>query len=119
MARRTCTLMGFLVLVLVLAEGCSCEHFKAKQVQGFVDDLAVFLVAAAEELAGRTDAKLGDLFPAIQKLKGRATIKSGLDDAVVELMEHAEIFPNGKVRLRDGRSGRRFDDLPRLDRKLL
>jgi DNA-directed RNA polymerase subunit beta len=36
-------------------------------------------------------------------------VKSGLDDAVVELMEYAEILPNGKIWLRDGRSGRRFD----------
>jgi DNA-directed RNA polymerase subunit beta len=77
--------------------------------QKFIDDLAAFLVAAAEELSSRTDEKMVTRFPAIQKLKGRPTIKSGLDDAVVELMEHAEIFPNGKVRLRDGRSGLRLD----------
>ncbi len=73
------------------------------------DDLAAFLLAAGDEIAERRGEKLGDLFPAIQKLRGRKTIKSGLDDAVLELMEFAEILPNGKVWLRDGRSGRRFD----------
>jgi DNA-directed RNA polymerase subunit beta len=81
-----------------------------KKQHKFIDELVAFLIAAAEELSGRAEGeKMSDLFPAIQKLKGRSSVKSGLDDAVVELMEHAEIFPNGKVRLRDGRSGRRFD----------
>ena len=80
-----------------------------KQQQKFLDDLIEFLVAAAEELSDREGQKMTELFPSIQKLKGRSTVKSGLDDAVVELMEHAEILPNGKVWLRDGRSGRRFD----------
>ena len=80
-----------------------------KKQQKFIDDLAGFLVTAAEEISARADDKMAKLFPAIHKLKGRSNIKSGLDDAVVELMEHAEIFPNGKIRLRDGRSGRRFD----------
>ena len=81
----------------------------SKKQQKFVDDLSGFLVAAAKEISARSDEKMATMFPAIQKLKGRSTIKSGLDDAVVELMEHAEIYPNGKIRLRDGRSGRRFD----------
>ncbi len=81
----------------------------SKKQQKFVDDLSGFLVAAAEEISARSGEKMATMFPAIQKLKGRSTIKSGLDDAVVELMEHAEIYPNGKIRLRDGRSGRRFD----------
>ena len=53
--------------------------------------------------------KMNDLFPSINKLKGRSSVKSGLDEAVVEFLRHAEILPNGKVWLRDGRSGRRFD----------
>ena len=80
-----------------------------KKQQKFIDDLVGFLVTAAEEISARADDKMAKLFPAIHKLKGRSNVKSGLDDAVVELMEHAEIFPNGKIRLRDGRGGRRFD----------
>ena len=81
----------------------------SKKEEKFVDGMLAFLLAAGEELAARKGGKVSDLFPAIQKLKGRSTVKSGLDDAVVELLEHAEIFPNGKIWLRDGRSGRRFD----------
>ena len=81
----------------------------SKKQQKFIDELSSFLVASAEELSARSERKMTAMFPAIHKLKGRSTIKSGLDDAVVELMEHAEIYPNGKMRLRDGRSGRRFD----------
>jgi len=80
-----------------------------KKQQKFFDAMVAYLLAAAEEIAERRQAKATDLFPTIQKLKGRSTIKSGLDDAVVELLKHAEIFPNGKIWLRDGRSGRRFD----------
>jgi DNA-directed RNA polymerase subunit beta len=80
-----------------------------KREQKFFDDVVAYLLDAAEEIANRRGEKAADLFPAIQKLKGRSVVKSGLDDAVVELLKHAEIFPNGKIWLRDGRSGRRFD----------
>ncbi|MEJ2203637.1 MAG: DNA-directed RNA polymerase subunit beta [Gemmatimonadota bacterium] len=80
-----------------------------KKQQKVFDDLIEFLLAAGVEVADRTEQKLGDLFPAIQKLKGRKSVKTGLDDAVVELMDHAQILPHGKLWLRDGRSGRRFD----------
>jgi DNA-directed RNA polymerase beta subunit len=81
----------------------------AKKDEKFFAKLIKFVLDAADELAARSDKKVRDLFPAIQKLKGRATVKSGLDDAVAELLGHAEIFANGKIWLRDGRSGRRFD----------
>jgi DNA-directed RNA polymerase subunit beta len=81
----------------------------SKKQQAFFDQVVEFLLAAAEEISGRRGEKASDLFPSIQKLKGRSSRKSGLDDAVVELMQHAEILPNGKIWLRDGRSGRRFD----------
>jgi DNA-directed RNA polymerase subunit beta len=80
-----------------------------KKQQQVFDQLVDFLLAAADELAERSGEKVGDAFPAIQKLKGRKGIKSGLDEAVVEFLSHAQILPNGKVWLRDGRSGRRFD----------
>lgn len=80
-----------------------------KKEEKYFSKVIDFLLEAAEELADRKGEKMSDLFPAIQKLKGRSTVKSGLDDAVVELLEYAEIFPNGKIWLRDGRSGRRFD----------
>ena len=81
----------------------------SKKHRRFFGQLGAFLVEAGDELATRKGEKITTLFPAIQKLKGRPVIKSGLDDAVNELMEHCEILPNGKIWLRDGRSGRRFD----------
>ena len=81
----------------------------SKKHKRFFDQLGAFLVEAGNELSTRKGEKFRTLFPAIQKLKGRSVIKSGLDDAVNELMEHCEILPNGKIWLRDGRSGRRFD----------
>ncbi len=93
--------------------GQSLDAFLAldltKKQEKMFSELVDFLVDAAEELAERKGAKTTELFPAIQKLKGRKSVKTGLDDAVVELMGYAEILPNGKLWLRDGRSGRRFD----------
>ncbi|MGE0161438.1 MAG: DNA-directed RNA polymerase subunit beta [Gemmatimonadales bacterium] len=81
----------------------------SKAEEKYFAELIDFLVAAAEEIAARKGESTTTLFPAIQKLKGRPSVKSGLDDAVVELLSYAEILPNGKIWLRDGRSGRRFD----------
>ena len=80
-----------------------------KEDRQFLEDIGAFLLEAAEVVAERRGEKVVDLFPAVNKLKGRKSIKSGLDDAVVEFLQHAEILPNGKIWLRDGRSGRRFD----------
>ena len=81
----------------------------SKKQEKFFEKIVAFLVDAADELSDRKGEKVKELFPAIHKLKGRSSFKSGLDDAVVELLEHAEIFANGKIWLRDGRSGRKFD----------
>jgi DNA-directed RNA polymerase subunit beta len=72
-------------------------------------ELQNFVVAAAREIASRRDGSLSELFPAVDAISGKRTLSAGLDAAVIELMRHAEILPNGKVWLRDGRSGRRFD----------
>jgi DNA-directed RNA polymerase subunit beta len=83
---------------------------KLDKAQGkFFSDLIAFVVKAGEEIAERRGETLSSLFPSVQKLKGRSVVKTGLDDAVVELLEYAEVLPNGKIWLRDGRSGRRFD----------
>jgi DNA-directed RNA polymerase subunit beta len=80
-----------------------------KAQQRVFDELVEYLLAAADEIAERRGEKTGDVFPSVQKLRGRKSVKSGLDEAVVEILAHSEILPNGKVWLRDGRSGRRFD----------
>ncbi|MGD8319162.1 MAG: DNA-directed RNA polymerase subunit beta [Gemmatimonadota bacterium] len=81
----------------------------SKQQQKLFDGLVDFILAAGEEIAEQRGGKLADVFPAVQKLKGRKSVKSGLDEAVLELLADAELLPNGKIWLRDGRSGRRFD----------
>jgi DNA-directed RNA polymerase subunit beta len=81
----------------------------SKTEEKYFAKLVDFLLAAADEIAQRKGMSTSEMFPAIQKLRGRPSVKTGLDDAVVELLSYAEILPNGKVWLRDGRSGRRFD----------
>jgi DNA-directed RNA polymerase subunit beta len=81
----------------------------SKKEQKVFDDLVDFVLAAGEEIANQRGEKLTELFPAVQKLKGRKNVKTGLDDAVAELLAHAQVLPNGKMWLRDGRSGRQFD----------
>jgi len=80
-----------------------------KKQQKVFDELVEFLLGAADEVSDRRGEKASDLFPTISKLRGRKTVKTGLDEAVVELLTYAQILPNGKIWLRDGRSGRRFD----------
>jgi len=69
-----------------------------------------FAVAAARELAQASGQELKDAFPACAALSSSSgPLQEGLDDAVLELLAAAEIRPDGKIWLRDGRSGRRFD----------
>ncbi|MEX2608615.1 MAG: DNA-directed RNA polymerase subunit beta [Gemmatimonadota bacterium] len=81
-----------------------------KDVRGRLEELADYVVAAGTELAERAEAELAERFPAIAALgKRKGALKAGLDDAVVEFIEAAGLTPIGKVWLRDGRSGVRFD----------
>ena len=77
--------------------------------QALFEDIKDYLVRAGKELAERKDGKLKELFPAIDALSRKKSLKGGLDEAIYEFMSEADILPNGKVWLRDGRSGRRFD----------
>jgi len=74
-----------------------------------VDDLAHFIVAAAKEAVARSGEKLEKAFPAVSAIAAKRKAGEGLDAAAVELMLKAGIRPDGKIWLRDGRSGRRFD----------
>ena len=93
--------------------GRELDHYGSlklsKDSKAVFDGIHAFVVAAGKELAARSDEPLGDLFPAIDAIARKRTAGEGLDAAVSELLVHAGIFPNGKVWLRDGRSGRRFD----------
>ena len=52
---------------------------------------------------------MNDVFPAVAALGRKKVLNEGLDDAVVEIMSAAELLASGKVWLKDGRNGRRFD----------
>ena len=75
----------------------------------FFRALRDYLVAAGKELAGRREGTFTKEFPAIAHLNRKRKLDEGLDGAVREIMQAANILPNGKVFLRDGRSGREFD----------
>ncbi|MGI9189054.1 MAG: DNA-directed RNA polymerase subunit beta [Longimicrobiaceae bacterium] len=73
-----------------------------------LDGLAAYLVAAAREVASRSNEEFAAAFPAtaeLEKSQGRA----GLNAALEEQMRRAGLTPGGKVRLRDGRSGEEFN----------
>jgi DNA-directed RNA polymerase subunit beta len=56
-----------------------------------------------------TGSRLKELYPAVAALASKKSLGAGLDAALVEFLAFAGILPNGKIWLRDGRSGRRFD----------
>jgi len=74
-----------------------------------------FLVAATTEMTARDRGSLAARFPAAAALRDAVAAAdgglpaTGLEAAIVEFMAMAEIRPDGKIWLRDGRSGRRFD----------
>jgi DNA-directed RNA polymerase beta subunit len=67
--------------------------------------LGGFLSAAANEVVERSDENLEEAFPATA---AHARSGENLNAAVEEFMLRAGLTPGGKVRLRDGRSGREF-----------
>jgi DNA-directed RNA polymerase subunit beta len=81
----------------------------SKGVRAKLQEFRDYLVAAAGEIAEREEAKVADLFPAIDSLGRKRTKLDGLDEAVREFVMRAGLLPTGKVWLRDGRSGQRFE----------
>ncbi len=79
--------------------------------KAFLQDFGKYVLAVARVASGASTAgKLKEAgWPAAASLVGQKTIKDGLDAAVVELMLAAGIKPGGKMSLRDGRTGERFD----------
>ena len=75
----------------------------------FFQSLRDYLVNAGKELAERKNKTVSEVFPAIERLNSKNKLDDGLDAAAFEIMEEARILPNGKVMLRDGRTGREFD----------
>ena len=83
---------------------------KLSKAQGeFFGALKKYLVAAGKELAERRGVDFAEAFPQIASLSRKRKLNEGLDAAAFEIMDAAKILPNGKVMLRDGRSGRQFD----------
>jgi DNA-directed RNA polymerase beta subunit len=79
-----------------------------KDVTEKLQQLAKYVVAAAEELVERGEGQsLETSFPAAAALKKAKGMK-GLNAAVEEHISRAGLTPGGKVRLRDGRSGEEF-----------
>ena len=71
--------------------------------------VAEFVVATAEAAAASRAADVAEAFPAATSLKKAGKLETGLEAAVKELMDAGGLAANGKIWLRDGRSGRRLD----------
>jgi DNA-directed RNA polymerase subunit beta len=95
--------------------GRSLDHYCAAGFGGLEDGKAAFeklrdfVVETGTLVAEARGRKLPDLFPAVAALGRKKVLKEGLDQAVVEILGAAEILAGGKIWLKDGRSGRRFD----------
>ncbi len=85
------------------------EQKLSKEAKTFFNQVHGFVVAAGKEIAEQKGRDIDEMFPAIGAIVRKRTAGAGLDAAAAELMEYAGIYANGKIWLRDGRSGRRFD----------
>ena len=80
-----------------------------KEEKAVLEKVRDFVVEAGTGVANKRGEKLADVYPAVASLSRKKSLKDGLEDALQELLTSAEILANGKIWLRDGRSGRRFD----------
>ncbi|MBI4538861.1 MAG: DNA-directed RNA polymerase subunit beta, partial [Gemmatimonadetes bacterium] len=74
-----------------------------------LDQLKEYLGAAGRELAERRGETLAEALPRTHALSRKKTLREGFDAAMVEFIGEADLLPTGKIWLRDGRTGRRFD----------
>ncbi|MDX1676183.1 MAG: hypothetical protein R3314_15415, partial [Longimicrobiales bacterium] len=74
-----------------------------------LEEFKEYMVEAAKELAERQDTNMTDAFPAIGALARKRTNLDGLDEALREFAAEAGFLPAGKIWLRDGRSGQKFE----------
>ena len=68
-----------------------------------------FCTEVAREIAERGGTTVERLFPKVALLDESPSQEASVDEAVIELIAYADLFPQGKIWLRDGRSGARFD----------
>jgi DNA-directed RNA polymerase subunit beta len=80
----------------------------SKEAREKLESLREYLGVAADEIAQRRGEDVATLFPAIVAARGQKG-KEGIDAAVVEYMSSMGLTPAGKIWLRDGRTGQRFD----------
>ena len=96
----------------VVAIGRSLDHYVEASIGTSAHDLfgklRDFLAAAGVRVAADRRQVVEQAFPAIAALSANGAVGSGLEAALQELLAAAEILSNGKVWLRDGRSGERF-----------
>ncbi len=78
-----------------------------KEAHGVLEALGDFVVGAARRVAEKRCRPLGDVFPAVHAL-AKDSKGASLEASVQELLAAADILSNGKIWLRDGRSGKRF-----------
>jgi DNA-directed RNA polymerase subunit beta len=80
-----------------------------KPIREQLETLRQYLVAAGRELAARDETEFETQLPAIAAIDRKGALKEGLDEAVVEFIAAAGLTPVGKLWLRDGRTGQRFE----------
>jgi DNA-directed RNA polymerase subunit beta len=88
---------------------CTPALDKLKKGKAAFEQLKKYVVDTGSMVAEARGQTLAEVFPAVASLKRKKVLKEGLDNAIVEVMAAAEILASGKLWLKDGRSGRRFD----------
>jgi DNA-directed RNA polymerase subunit beta len=88
---------------------CTAALDKEKKGKAAFQKLRDYVVETGNLVAEARGEKLASAFPAVAALSRKKTLREGLDEAIIELMASAEILASGKLWLRDGRNGRRFD----------
>jgi len=88
---------------------CTDALDKEKKGKAAFQKLRDYVVETGNLVAEARGEKLASAFPAVAALSRKKTLRQGLDEAIIELMASAEILASGKLWLRDGRNGRRFD----------
>ncbi len=88
---------------------CTPALDQNKEGKAAFEKLRDYVIETGNLVAKARGRKLADTFPAVASLSRKKTLKEGLDDAIVEILSAAEVLASGKVWLRDGRNGRRFD----------
>ena len=96
----------------VVTIGRSLDHYveasRGTPAHDLFGKLRDFLAAAGVRVAADRRQVVEQAFPAITALSDKGPVGSGLEAALQELLAAAEILSNGKVWLRDGRSGECF-----------